>query len=103
MQTHDKSQIINAARGILKAHGYFVDNLWHTDDIRFISEQQELGSISEEDALAVFDIANEYFDGENGISWPQLERALRIYLQRREALHRVYQRSSSGHLSPAAV
>ena len=32
-------KIIEAARELLKTAGYFVDNLWHTDDVHFICEE----------------------------------------------------------------
>jgi len=80
------TKIIEAARELLKAYGYFVDNLWHVRDVHFICEQQELPKIADDEAMEVFVIANQQFDGETGISWPQLEAALRMYLQRKMAL-----------------
>jgi len=82
----NSTKIIEAARELLKSFGYFVDNLWHVDDVHFICEQQELPKISNEEAMEVFIIANQQFDGETGISWPQLEAALRIFLQREGVL-----------------
>jgi hypothetical protein len=76
------TKIIEATRELLKAFGYFVDNLWHVDDVHFICEQQGFLRLSDEEAMEVFHIANLQFDGETGVSWPQLERALRTYLQR---------------------
>ena len=84
MELHT-AKIIEATRELLKAFGYFVDNLWHIDDVHFICEQQGFSRISDEEAMKVFHIANLQFDGETGISWPQLERALRTYLQRKIA------------------
>lgn len=80
------SRIIQAAREILKFHGYFVDNLWHVDDVHFLCEQQGLPSLSNSQAMEVFEVANDQFDGENGISWPQLERALKIYCKRKNQI-----------------
>ncbi len=76
-------QIIESARELLKAYGYFVDNLWHVDDVHFLCEQKKLPKISNEEAMEVFIIANEQFDGENGLCWPQLEKALNSYLHRK--------------------
>ena len=84
MTSSHKTKIVEAAREILKFHGYFMDNLWHVDDVHFICEQQSLPKLSNSEAMAVFELANEHFDGEAGISWPQLEKALRAYLERRE-------------------
>jgi hypothetical protein len=80
------TRIISAARDVLKTYGYFVDNLWHTDDINFLCDQSSCPRLSLEEAMTVFDIANEQFDGEYGISWPQLEKALQAYMQRKESL-----------------
>jgi hypothetical protein len=34
MNAKERNQIaIDAAKAILKSNGYFVDNLWHTDDV----------------------------------------------------------------------
>jgi hypothetical protein len=77
------TRVIEATRELLKAFGYFVDNLWHVDDVHFICEQQGLSRISDEEAMEVFHIANLQFDGETGVCWPQIERALRTYLQRK--------------------
>ena len=78
---NQKSPIVDAAREILKFHGYFVDNLWHVKDVHLICEQQNLPRLSNAQAMEVFELANEEFDGEEGISWPQLERAVRNYIQ----------------------
>lgn len=79
--------IVDAARDVLREHGYFVDNLWHMEDINFLCEQSGLGRLTLSEAMAVFDIANAQFDGEDGISWPQLEKALETYFQRRKLIH----------------
>jgi len=81
------NKIIEAARELLKSFGYFVDNLWHVEDIHFICEQNNIARIGDEEAMEVFSIAKEQFDGENGLSWPAIEKALRIYLHRREVLN----------------
>jgi hypothetical protein len=86
MDTH-ATKIIEATRELLKSFGYFVDNLWHVKDVHFICEQQELPKITDEEAMEVFVIANRQFDGETGISWPQLEKALHMHLQRKRALN----------------
>lgn len=80
------TRIISAAREILKSYGYFVDNLWHINDIGFLCEQRGLPRLPPEEAYTVFDIANAQFDGEHGINWPQLEQALTLYLEQRQAL-----------------
>jgi hypothetical protein len=60
-----------------------VDNLWHVDDIHFICEQKNLPHLSNSQAMEVFIIANEQFEGETGLGWPQLEGALNCYLRRK--------------------
>lgn len=78
--------IIQTAKELLKSQGFFVDNLWHVDDIHFISEQRGLPELSDEEAMEVFFLANEQFDGEIGLSWPQLEKALLTYMRRKALL-----------------
>lgn len=89
------TRMIEAARGLLKSCGYFVDNLWHIDDVHFICEQLELPAIDDDEAMEVFTIANYHFDGETGICWPQLEKALRLYLQRKAALKMMRKNSAA--------
>ena len=85
------TKIIEAARELLKLCGYFVYNLWHVDDVHFMCEQLELPRISDEDAMEVFSIANQQFDGETGVSWPKLEEALKLFLQRRQLMATSYE------------
>lgn len=80
------TKIIEAAQQLLKEYGYFIDELWHVDDIHFICEQKNLKRLSKSEAMEVFEIAKEQFDGEHGISWPQLEKALGIFLERERVL-----------------
>lgn len=80
------AKVIETARELLKANGYFVDNLWHIDDIFFICEQKNLPTLTNQEAMEVFVIANEQFDGETGLSWPQLENAVDCYLRRKALL-----------------
>lgn len=82
------TKVVKMAQELLKSEGYFVDNLWHVNDIHFICEQQGLPPISNEEAQEVFGIANGQFDGEVGLSWPQLEKALRAYLQHKTIMPR---------------
>ncbi len=80
------TKIIEAARDLLKEFGYFMDDLWHVDDVNFICEQHNLRKLSKEEAMKVFAIAHEQFDGDHGMSWPQLEKALYIYMRRNVVL-----------------
>jgi len=75
--------MIEAARDLLRNSGYFMDNLWHVDDVRFICEQQDLPRPSDDEAMEVFKIANAQFDGESGMSWPQLEKAVHAFMLRK--------------------
>lgn len=77
------TKVVEATRELLKAFGYFVDNLWHVDDVHFMCEQHGFVEITDTEAMEVFHIANMQFDGEHGLSWPQIERALRTYMQRK--------------------
>ena len=93
---HKSEKIIEAARELLSSFGYFVGDLWHVDDIHFICEQNGWPEINDVEAKEVFAIATEQFDGDVGLSWPQLEKSLRVF----------YQRSSialPGHPEPAPL
>jgi hypothetical protein len=79
-------KIIEVARELLKTQGYFVDNLWHVEDVHFICEQNGLPKITDDDAMEVYRIANDQFDGDTGLSWPKLERALHTFLHRKAIL-----------------
>lgn len=77
-------RVVSAARELLKSHGYFVDNLWHANDIHFLCDQLQYPRLPMEAAMEVFDIANAQFDGEYGICWPQLEKALKVYIESKD-------------------
>lgn len=81
-----QTKMVEAARDLLRNSGYYVDSLWHTDDVHFICEQQDLPKLTDEEAMDVFRIATTQFDGETGLSWPQLEKALNTYLLRKALL-----------------
>lgn len=85
MQDLPSERVVTLARTVLREHGYFVDNLWHISDIHFLCEQQNLPPLRDAEAMEVFTIANAAFDGEHGMSWPQLERALARYLLLQDA------------------
>jgi len=93
MKAHSGT-IIEAAKELLKEFGYFVDSLWHVKDVHFICEQHGLPKISDEEAMRVFAIAKEQFDGEVGISWPQLDQAVRAYVEKKTVLSGVHESSA---------
>lgn len=80
------TQVLYSAKEILRVYGYFIDNLWHVDDIHFLCEQKKLPKITNREAMEVFIIANEQFDGEVGLCWARLEDALTQYLRRKALL-----------------
>ena len=80
------TKIVEVAKQFLTSYGYFVDNLWHVDDVHFICKQLELPTIDNDEAMEVFTIANQQFDGEAGISWPKLEEALKFFLRHKRRL-----------------
>lgn len=84
--TTEEINLVEAARHVLKAAGYYVDQLWHVDDLHFLCEQLEQDQLAPGEAEQVFNIASQHFDGESGISWPQLERALQLFRHRKQAL-----------------
>lgn len=75
---------VEEARQVLKTQGYFVDNLWHVDDIHFICEEKGYPELSDSEAMSIFFIANQNFDGEVGLGWPQLEREIVKYIVRKK-------------------
>jgi hypothetical protein len=77
---------VEAAREILKAQGYFVDNLWHVDDVHFLCEEKNHQPVSDTEAMEIFAIANQSFDGEFGLNWKQLEKALDYYVKKKKSL-----------------
>lgn len=77
---------VEFARELLKEYGYFVDNLWHVDDIHFICEQNNLPNLTNAEAMEVFVIANEQFEGQTGLCWPQMESAVNAYFRRKALL-----------------
>ena len=80
------TRMVEAARELLRNSGYCVENLWHVEDVHFICEQNDLSKITDSEAMDVFKVAHDQFDGENGLSWPQLEKALNTYLLRKALL-----------------
>lgn len=81
-----QTKMVEAARDLLRSSGYYVDSLWHIRDVHFICEQQDLPKLTDEEAMDVFRVASAQFDGETGLSWPQLEKALNTYLLRKALL-----------------
>lgn len=92
------TKITNIAKDLLKSQGYFVDNLWHINDIHFICEQNNVAALTDEQAMEIFTIAKEQFDGEIGLSWPQLEKALHTYIHRRNMVHTMRRECESDSL-----
>jgi len=83
-------RMMEVARDILKVQGYFIDNLWHVDDVHFLCEEKSLQAISDAEAMEVFALANQTFDGEFGLNWKQLENALDYYMKRKELLANIH-------------
>jgi hypothetical protein len=81
--------LISAAKGVLQSAGYYVDHLWHVSDVHFLCEQLEMEKLGEGEVEQVFAIASEQFDGETGLSWPQLERALQMFQHRKRSVKRL--------------
>ena len=79
--SNTNGQLVDAARGVLRASGFFVDNLWHVDDVNFLCEQRNWPRLSEDEAKEVFLLFNALFDGETGLTWHKLEQATRTYLR----------------------
>lgn len=87
--TPDKT-FVTAAKDILKAAGYYTEKLWHADDVHFLCEQLEIPMLEPHEVQEVFAICGQLFDGDVGLNWPQLERALHVYNQRKQTLQECY-------------
>jgi len=79
----ESDKIIEVAKELLRQYGFCVEQLWHVDDVHFVCEQNNLPKISDEEAMEVFAIAKAQFDGECGISWPQLEKAVQVFVKQK--------------------
>ncbi len=88
-------KLVEVAKDILRTHGYFVDNLWHINDVHFICEQNNIAKLSDKEAMEVFAVANDQFDGEHGFSWPRIEKAVFAFLNRKTAIAALAQNESA--------
>ena len=79
-------KLVETAREILKAQGYFIDNLWHIDDVHLLCEEKNLPCLTNEEAMEVFNFANQSFDGEMGLNWLQLGKAVDYFVKRKQLL-----------------
>lgn len=91
-----QKKLVESALELLRSAGYYVDKLWHADDVHFICEQLGIERLDDGQVQQVFEILSESFDGETGISWPQLEQAIQLFMQRQRALRAM----CSGPLKP---
>lgn len=89
-KTADKKWV-EAAKDILHHCGYYVGHLWHVNDIHLLCEQKQLPRMSDAEAMEVFAIVRDQFDGEQGICWPALERAVQVYYERQTLLRGCYE------------
>lgn len=60
------------ARQFLKEQGYFVDNLWQKDDIKYKAEDMGF-DITEDQIDQVMDNLGRNFNAEVGITWLTIE------------------------------
>lgn len=74
------NKLVESARLLLKEYGFFVEHLWHVDDVHFLCEQRGWPLLNHEEAKEVFVIFSELYDGESGMTWPKLEQATQLYL-----------------------
>lgn len=82
-----EQRFVAAAKDILKTAGYYTDKLWHASDVHFLCEQLEIPPLQDHEISEIFTICGQLFDGDVGLNWPQLERALQVYLQRQPTLN----------------
>lgn len=73
-------RFVEAAKNILQEYGYFIQHLWHVDDVHFLCEQRSWPKLDHEEARAVFLIFSELYDGELGMTWAKLEQATQVFL-----------------------
>ncbi len=77
---HAVTDLVVAARALLRAEGYFVDVLWHASDIATLCEEHGWPVPDAEECKEIFSRLHAGFDGEEGISWPKLEAATLRYV-----------------------
>jgi len=69
-----------SAKNVLISYGYFMEHLWHVDDVHFLCEQRGWPELNREEAKSIFIIFSELYDGELGMTWAKLEQATQVYL-----------------------
>lgn len=62
-------RFVETAKDLLQEYGYFIQHMWHVDDVHFLCEQRNWPKLSHEEAKAVFLIFSELYDGELGMTW----------------------------------
>jgi len=67
------SEKIRDARELLRKEGYFVQNLWSTQDVIEYGKDSLGYDISEEQALEIFELLGRRFDASIGVNWDILE------------------------------
>ncbi len=72
------------ALDFLRERGYFVDILWHANDIKTLCEDHGWLMPDTEECQRIFGLFREEYDGENGLSWPRLETIVRRYMLTRK-------------------
>ena len=69
----NKSEQIRDARELLRKEGYFVQNLWSTQDVIEYGKDSLGYDISEEQAIEIFELLGRRFDANIGVNWEMLE------------------------------
>lgn len=93
-------RFVETAKQVLQDYGYFIQHLWHIDDVHFLCEQKNWPTLTHEEAKSVFLIFSELYDGELGMTWNKLEQATQVYLAQSG---RIAQMANPRHLSAEAI
>lgn len=71
-----------SSRAYLRNKGYFVQNLWHIDDVKEICKQNYLPILTDKQAIEFFDYVGDDFNAEVGVSWETLYVYLEQFVER---------------------
>ena len=77
----NKSEAIRDARELLRKEGYFVQNLWSTQDVIEYGKGSLGYDISEEQAIEIFDLLGRRFDATIGVNWDMLETVIEEFFK----------------------
>lgn len=76
---------VDEARNLLKQKGFFTENLWCVDDVQHYAEEHFNLTLSNEQAMQVFEHIGNTHDAEIGVNWEVIYEAIRILFVKKAA------------------